>query len=262
MLQKCARDFRSAGKLMWEVKNWPQTIYAIILSRGQYPALRFRSGLTIEGLSHEPPFQWFGPIFRDHEYRRHVAEPASGKIVDIGANIGAATLDWLSRKPNVQVQAYEPDPATFEILARNVRTNGFEKRVRLYNQAVGGGLTTRQFFRVGASTATTAFPVDLAGRDGFVASVVNLDLVVDRCGENMPVALMKIDAEGAEAEILEGAQPSTLRKIQQVIIECHDRLVPGAQQRCAAVLQRNGFDYIIHPTVDQFSLLYAVRKSG
>ena len=57
-------------------------------------------------------------------------------LVDIGANIGSVTLDLAWRDPNLKVDAYEPNPLTFDTLTRNVRENGLESRVRTFRDAV------------------------------------------------------------------------------------------------------------------------------
>lgn len=260
IIKNSARNFLSAATLLLLVKNWPQTLQAILLPQGKYPALRFRRGVTIEGLPDEAPFSWFGPVFRDRDYRRHITEPQAGTIIDIGANIGGATLDWLSCGDKLEVHAYEPDPRTFEVLNHNIRFNHYENRVRIYNEAVGRTPGTTEFYRSGCSTGTGAFlPAGHASQDRFVAQVVSLDQVVQRIDKDSLIALVKIDAEGAETEILEGASASTLRSIPQFVIECHDLLVPRAQARCVDVLERSGFRCIVRPTEPQLSLLYAVQ---
>jgi hypothetical protein len=70
----------------------------------------FRRGFVIQGGVNEHPLQGFDSVFRDHHYGLHLKEPDSGEVVDIGANIGALSIYWLSRKANVNVHAYEPSP--------------------------------------------------------------------------------------------------------------------------------------------------------
>ena len=68
------------------------------------------------------------------------------------------------------------------------------------------------------------------------------DQVVERRIGDGPVALTKIDAEGAEADILDGrASGKTLQRISQFVIEYHDNLCPDALARCQRVLASAGF---------------------
>ena len=52
---------------------------------------------------------------------------------------------------------------------------------------------------------------------------------------------VKIDAEGAEVEMLESASDATLAAIDEMALEYHDSIVPDARARCEAVLTRAGF---------------------
>ena len=72
--------------------------------------------------------------------------------------------------------------------------------------------------------------------------------------------MLKIDTEGGEVEILEGASDRALAAVQNAVIEYHDNLVPGAFDRCRAVLERAGFTYrvVAHPW--QEGIIYASRR--
>ncbi len=59
----------------------------------------------------------FDRVGRDRGYRRWLAEPGTGEMIDIYANIGTLSLDGLSRKPHLVVHAYEPT-ATLSCSAR------------------------------------------------------------------------------------------------------------------------------------------------
>ena len=76
--------------------------------------------------------------------------------------------------------------------------------------------------------------------DRIEVSVVGLDEVATRVG-NRPIDLLKIDAEGAEADILEGASADTLARIRSIVLEYHDDLVPDAKDRCLRVLRAANF---------------------
>jgi hypothetical protein len=52
------------------------------------------------------------------------------------------------------------------------------------------------------------------------------------------VGLLKVDVEGAEVEVLKGAQ-STLRITRQIMIECHSRALEGSVR---AMLASHNFE--------------------
>jgi FkbM family methyltransferase len=256
-----ARRLRTALAMVFCLKNWHRV--ALGWLRAHPAPLIFRSGLILEGGEGEDALQGFDSVFRDRAYRRFVAEPLSGHLIDIGANIGTLSLDWLQRRPKVTVHAYEPNPRTFLALQKNVRLNGFAVRVHLHNEAVWSGEGTLTLHRDRASSvATTAFPDREAVGDPFVVETVGLDEVIGRCPADQRIKLLKIDTEGAEAEILEGAAPGTLARIDQCILEYHDFRVPGALARCRKMLESNGFRCVVQSIGALHGMLYAVRNSG
>ena len=88
----------------------------------------------------------FTEIFVPHVYRFTPTRP-DPLIFDCGANIGMAVHYFKWMYPRARIVAFEPDPATFELLKRNVETNGLQN-VELYCEAVGGAPGTVPFYYV------------------------------------------------------------------------------------------------------------------
>ena len=222
------------------------------------PSLHFKQGFVLDhyGPANEP-ISLILDVLSDRAYRRIIKEPKSGVFLDIGANIGFATLDWLSRLPTVLVHAYEPNPRSFALLSRNVEANGVSSRAKIYNQAVARTAGPVQLHTAGLSVLASAYVNGVIGEFTTV-SAVSLDQAVLRCGS--PIALLKLDVEGAEADILEGASTQSLAMIELVVMEYHDFLVPQASARCQRVLRSNGFRCSVrrlkHPGT---GLIYASR---
>ena len=255
------RRLRTALTMIILLKNWRRVTLGWL--RAHAAPLIFRSGLIVEGGEGEDALQGFDSVFRDRDYSRFVEEPESGQLVDIGANIGALSLDWLTRKPRVTVHVYEPNPRTFAVLQRNVLLNRLADRAHLYDEGVWSGAETLLLHQDRASSvATTAFPDREADGEPFQVKTVGLDEVVGRCPPDQRIKLLKIDTEGAEAEILEGAAPATLARVDQCVLEYHDFRVPGALHRCRKVLESNGFHCVVRPTSAGGGLLYAVRRKA
>jgi FkbM family methyltransferase len=58
-------------------------------------------------------------VFRDDTYLvRDLPSPVK-RIIDVGANLGAATRKFLERWPTAEIIAVEPEPDTYQLLARN-----------------------------------------------------------------------------------------------------------------------------------------------
>jgi hypothetical protein len=92
-----------------------------------------------------------------------------------------------------------------------------------------------------------------------------LNQVVRRCQSyGRPIKAVKIDTEGAEADILEGAADSSLQMVSQFVIEYHDAFVPGARSRCVARLEDAGFRCTWRPITSQpgVGMIYAVNRNA
>jgi FkbM family methyltransferase len=248
-----------ASMIAW-FDNWSD-VWSCHRRGAELPPLRFRRGFVLRHRSGDQVLLQFFEVFRDKSYRRYIAEPKQGTIIDIGANIGAVSLDWATRLPNVRIHAYEPHPATYAMLRENVETNHEASRIATYNEAVGGRVGITGLRAGGFSVETTAHGIGATGHalDELSVPMVGLDTVVERCAGDEPIRLVKIDTEGAEAEILEGAHPETLRKIRQFVIEYHDSLCPNALARCERVLTSAGFRCAIRQVLPNQGLLYAWR---
>ena len=97
--------------------------------------------------------------------------------------------------------------------------------------------------------------VRLSDRREFKAKVIGAD-------ERSDIALLKIDTEGAEIEIVEGASQEVWPKIDRVVFEFHDPFRPGSRDRVCRVLEANGlrrFRNITSPANPGFGVVQASR---
>lgn len=135
-------------------------------------------------------------------------------FIDVGANVGSYTILACAAVGSRGI-AFEPVPSTYARLVENLRLNHLEERVRTINKGVGARPGSISF----TSDGDTTNHVLVRGerRNGAVTvEVTSLDAALR---EDTP-AMIKIDVEGYETPVLEGAQ-ETLRKstLQAVIIE-------------------------------------------
>ena len=124
---------------------------------------------------------------------------------DVGANLGYyALLGSACVGAAGRVVAFEPFPPAWERLRRNAGLNGFEQ-IRLVNAAASNLVGTAPLFFASDVPDGVA---SLAAPEGHVSQVtcrtVTLDRFAEEDGERLPT-LMKVDVEGAEKAVLEGA---------------------------------------------------------
>lgn len=129
-------------------------------------------------------------------------------VLDIGANIGYFTLLACQLcGPKGHVYALEPNPDIFELLAASVKINAFARRATLHNSAAFKEDCELTLTWDEAAHGGARIKVSDQGRNSSRVATVEaraLDGLVD--ASHLPVALMKIDTEGSEPYVFEGAQ--------------------------------------------------------
>jgi FkbM family methyltransferase len=173
-------------------------------------------------------------------------------FVDIGANIGFFSLIAARRLgPGGQVYAFEPVAENAACIIRSSRLNDMST-IKVFAEAVGAH-TRRSELRLahhigGAMLASAGTPPDVCGT--VQVDVVSLDDVIDR-RRLWPPALIKIDVEGAELEVLQGMS-RTLHSVRPTLIyEVDDETRAGLEGKCreiAAFLSGAGYDLCPLPT--------------
>lgn len=181
-------------------------------------------------------------------------------MIDLGANVGAVSLDWATRSRGLRIHAYEPNPATNTVLRYNIENNGLSDRVTIHDEAVGresGEL--RLLTNINSMTSTGYGKGPRApGAVAVRVPLIDLNEVVRRVGTGS-ISLLKMDTEGAEADTLEGASRASLDAIEQIVLEYHNGICPDAEARCRRVLERASFRCLSRPTTSVNGLLYAWR---
>lgn len=144
-------------------------------------------------------------------------------MVDIGANIGAASvLAWT--KGARTVMAFEPEKHNFKSLKTNIKLNKLKSVIVPIKKAVSNQMGTAEIFDgQGASFISGAKGVSEELRNRIpnekeVVETTTLDAILEDIKE---IALLKIDCEGGEYMIIEGASLDTLKKCQRIVMEYH-----------------------------------------
>lgn len=133
------------------------------------------------------------------------------RILDVGANIGVATMYWRRRYPDAHITAFEPDPAIFKVLESNLQCWEPELQTELVQAAVWSHEGTVAFIQEGAD----------AGRvEEGDSETVSVPAVSLRGFLEEPIDLLKIDVEGAELEIIRDCADS-LNSVRRVFVEHH-----------------------------------------
>lgn len=171
-------------------------------------------GLHLElDLQHESQV-YLGLYERElHAWLRRMANGIATAI-DVGAGSGLYALYFLARTSARRVHAFEPDPGARQLLCANVRLNSVDARLHTSSKSIGAG----------GDTQTTALDV-------FFEEV------------ELP-ALVKVDVEGHEAEVLRGASRLLQRGGVRWIVETHSQTL---ELECQRMLQDHGLSVCVVP---------------
>jgi len=128
---------------------------------------------------------------------------------DVGANIGLTSIPLLSLVPECKVVSFEPAPTTAAFLERTAAASSFGSRWTVVTKAIGSQNEHVDFHLAAAGMDAFSGFYDTK-RSGAASSVMTvpvttLDDVWDHLGRP-PVSIVKIDVEGAELDVLRGAQ--------------------------------------------------------
>lgn len=141
-----------------------------------------------------------------------------GLMVDVGANYGYFSLLWAAQKPGNRVIAFEASPRNQQALRHNVEKNAFAEVVTLRSEAVGKE-KDRLSFHLGPEEQTGWGGLVQGDGEGnkVTVSVVTLD---EEFKEVPFIDVLKIDTEGADTWVLEGAGDLLVQKrIGHVFLE-------------------------------------------
>ncbi|SFG93198.1 methyltransferase, FkbM family [Pedobacter insulae] len=140
---------------------------------------------------------------------------------DVGANVGSYTL-LASSVCKAKSISFEPIPQTYDILKQNIELNKIVHLVQAENKGVGKEVGNLKFTTNGDTTNHV-----LIGDDGNTAAVNVPVVTLDGYYPSSKPALLKIDVEGFETEVLNGAS-SILQDncLKAIIIE----LIGGGAQ--------------------------------
>jgi FkbM family methyltransferase len=148
--------------------------------------------------------------FEEMSFALHILCPGD-LFADVGANVGSYTI-LASAAVGANVIAFEPSDEAFLWLSRNIELNRVSDRVEARREAVGATVGSVSF----TSGLDTVNHIDVNG--AVSVPITTLDKVCNR----VP-ALIKIDVEGSEADVIRGASATMSNPaVRAVIMELND----------------------------------------
>lgn len=208
----------------------PLTVYyvealgrSVALREGTSDAAVLRD--TFQGLHHVPPVLVEGGWSLDYE-------PMS--VLDLGCNIGLTVAHYAAMWPSARIVGVDLDDGNLRVARINTqRLAGID----LLRFAVAGGPGKRRYRR--DNVEEWAYRVEPT-QEGELVDATTLDSLATFITGSAADAVdfVKMDIEGAEAEVLKSAGGWPLR-VRHLLVECH---TPYTVEEAIADLERRGFE--------------------
>lgn len=179
----------------------------------------------------------FEEVFLQGEYAiRQQLDPKL--ILDVGANVGFASVWFANRYPNAKIIAVEPDASNVAMLRKNVAPY---PSVRVIEGAVWYESATVALDDQGDKSG-----IQVRAGDGGVRG-----MTIDEIAGTSRIDILKLDVEGAEKELFEH-DPTWLANVGILMIELHDRFKPGCSKALYSALIRHDFRELRHQTANWY----------
>src|ERR1700739_3630747 len=163
----------------------------------------------------------FSDVFLHDQYAPAADFADVGLIIDCGANVGYTSAYFLSRYPNAELIAVEPDPDNFELLQANTQFYG--ERVITLRSAVWSHrakLAIAEKSR-GRGEEWGRQVTETDSLDDASVMAVSIGELLRDSGHSR-ISILKMDIEGAEQVVFSEGYESWLPKVDNLLIELHD----------------------------------------
>lgn len=149
-------------------------------------------------------FRTYGEFARcEADLLSQISNHRPGALLDVGANIGAISVPWALQHKDKSVYAFEPQMRIYQILCANSLLNS-AGNIQTFPYAVGDKLGLARFPQPSLAAAQNFGAISWDSKDAKLPIVqIRLDELRGNFGD---VGIIKIDVEGFELAVLNGAE--------------------------------------------------------
>lgn len=195
------------------------------------------------------------------------SQQEDGWFFDVGANIGLYSWEIRKNNPKRKILAFEPDPNNFELLQITAQ-EGRLKNLEISPKALNNRAEDVCFFQDTLTSATgTISKADKPWVERYLNGTSNKIIVQSKTMDSMIdekkiPSLVKIDVEGHEVEVLEGAEKILSTKKPLLVIESF----PPNREKTIGFLTLLGYNLLdadnTQPVDETTHNLFAWHPSG
>lgn len=162
----------------------------------------------------------FSEMF-EHRYYDFKLPTPPPTILDLGANVGFASLFFAKKYPDADIACVEPMPENISVLTANLGVNGVRARVIPKAISIEDGSVTMQRSEhdYGHKITGIAFGREMTG-DTLTVPAITIPSLMSEMGWKR-IGLLKVDVEGYEGILLR-QKCDWLNYVDAICIECHE----------------------------------------
>lgn len=194
----------------------PEVFDRFLRGRGDYPwvcPIRTPIGIVRPQLDTRDDLLTVNEIFARRDYEA----PTSLRVaVDVGANIGLATLYFLTRNRNARVYCVEPDPKNVARIPRTLEA--FPGRYTIYETAAADTDGEATFY-VEDTGRYGGFEQDWKSKSITVPTRSFTALIDEILKREEHIDVLKIDTEGSEQQLVSSIPKRQLERIDRIYYE-------------------------------------------
>jgi amino acid adenylation domain-containing protein/FkbM family methyltransferase len=263
------------------------------------------NGMSIVHQNRSETEYLYEEIFRKESYLRHgIVLKENACVVDVGANIGMFSLFISQRCPSARLYAFEPLVPLFETLRLNTELYGAHVKTFPFGLSDTEKIETLTYYPHNTMMSGLSSYADTADDQRVVETFLqheaqqgNEDAIawLEQASEVLPgrfmaeqqnaqlrrlsdvireeqiehIDLLKIDVQRAEEDVLHGIDDDDWSRIDQIVMEVHDRpgtASEGRVKRIIDLFSSRGFSAVAEQDdllsgTDRHNI-YAVRQAG
>lgn len=155
-------------------------------------------------------------------------------IIDLGANVGYASIYFANRFPDAKIFAVEPEEQNYQIAKKNTEAYA---NITLVKGAVWH--KSEQINVVDNGFGEAGFMIE-SGEGANTVKAYTIMEIMDLMNVST-IDILKIDIEGAEKEIFETGADAWIPNTKVLIVETHDRYKKGTSKAIFNTIGRYDF---------------------
>jgi len=190
----------------------------------------FKDSIKMHGIFNDHIFKSINnnKIFYENDLLFHLFTKVCFKensiAIDVGANIGNHSI-FFSKYLCSTVLAFEPSAINYDILDRNLKFNLDKNKFKTYRMALGnitGNVELTYPNNDNLGMARVSYNIKNTNEVVERVRINTLDKILTKDKIYNNVNLIKIDVEGLELDVLEGAENIISRNLPHIIVEAHN----------------------------------------